>query len=472
MKNVLNGGVCIGKNSILSQIDSTMTYIGVISSYNSVLYHSVLVPSLLTTWNESCVVLDYDSNVFNLTAGCRQKRLNNKILKLDKNSFAYNPLSEVRLMSYYENDDLRDVFAPLFDYLLSDNNRFSDIMFLLDNAVELLQVVVKHIIYKEFLQNPNFIYEDKSKIPVSDVTLLDVMSFFDGDVKSKIKSILSENLIEYGISDEIREFVKDNIIHYDTPLRDDVELVNEKGQNPLVINRLDYFIKIKTNIFDDVIKTIKKAFERATKDIPDLEKSIFNAKSRFRMYDLVNGEKPVSVYLCYNDNDLQNMKPIYKAFMSQFLVKVTDTEDMSNKYKCLMALNRLEYFGYIAHFNTVQGYAHGYGIKFLLGLNSLDYIRDFYGNENNVIINLQSVIYDYTIDYKSKKQLKERKFDVIDIPDDEPYKIAYLAKSYEPVLVTNNFDEKHRDFNTYNELSEIELDAEDVKTEDITEKGN
>ena len=235
---------------------------------------------------------------------------------------------------------------------------------------------------------------------------------------------------------------------------------------------MDYFIKIKTNIFDDVIKTIKKAFERATKDIPDLEKSIFNAKSRFRMYDLVNGEKPVSVYLCYNDNDLQNMKPIYKAFMSQFLVKVTDTEDMSNKYKCLMALNRLEYFGYIAHFNTVQGYAHGYGIKFLLGLNSLDYIRDFYGNENNVIINLQSVIYDYTIDYKSKKQLKERKFDVIDIPDDEPYKIAYLAKSYEPVLVTNNFDEKHRDFNTYNELSEIELDAEDVKTEDITEKGN
>lgn len=375
-------------------------------------------------------------------------------------------------MSYYENDDLRDVFAPLFDYLLSDNNRFSDIMFLLDNAVELLQVVAKHIIYKEFLQNPNFIYEDKSKIPVSDVTLLDVMSFFDGDVKSKIKSILSENLIEYGISDEIREFVKDNIIHYDTPLRDDVKLVNEKGQNPLVINRLDYFIKIKTNIFDDVIKTIKKAFERATKDIPDLEKSIFNAKSRFRMYDLVNGEKPVSVYLCYNDNDLQNMKPIYKAFMSQFLVKVTDTEDMSNKYKCLMALNRLEYFGYIAHFNTVQGYAHGYGIKFLLGLNSLDYIRDFYGNENNVIINLQSVIYDYTIDYKSKKQLKERKFDVIDIPDDEPYKIAYLAKSYEPVLVTNNFDEKHRDFNTYNELSEIELDAEDVKTEDITEKGN
>ena len=298
------------------------------------------------------------------------------------------------------------------------------------------------------------------------------MSFFDGDVKSKIKSILSENLIEYGISDEIREFVKDNIIHYDTPLRDDVELVNEKGQNPLVINRLDYFIKIKTNIFDDVIKTIKKAFERATKDIPDLEKSIFNAKSRFRMYDLVNGEKPVSVYLCYNDNDLQNMKPIYKAFMSQFLVKVTDTEDMSNKYKCLMALNRLEYFGYIARFNTVQGYAHGYGIKFLLGLNSLDYIRDFYGNENNVIINLQSVIYDYTIDYKSKKQLKERKFDVIDIPDDEPYRIAYLAKSYEPVLVTNNFDEKHRDFNTYNELSEIELDAEDVKTEDITEKGD
>ena len=29
--NTLNGGVCIGKNSILSQIDSSMTYIGVMS---------------------------------------------------------------------------------------------------------------------------------------------------------------------------------------------------------------------------------------------------------------------------------------------------------------------------------------------------------------------------------------------------------------------------------------------------------
>ena len=73
------------------------------------------------------------------------------------------------------------------------------------------------------------------------------------------------------------------------------------------------------------------------------------------MYDLVNGEKPVSVYLCYNDNNLQNIKPIYKVFMSQFFEKATYIEDMSNKYKCLVALNRLEQFGYIAHFNKVQG---------------------------------------------------------------------------------------------------------------------
>ena len=470
--NTLNGGVCIGKNSILSQIDSSMTYIGVMSpdkDDKEVLYNSILVPSLLTTWNESCLILDYDSRIFNMTAGCRQKRLSNKILKLDINSFAYNSLSEVRLMSYYESNDLRDVFTPMFDYLLSDDKRFSDIMFVLEQAVELLKVAAKHIMYKEFLQNPKFIYEDSSKIPISDVTLLDVMSFFDGDVKSKIKAILSENLIEYGINDEIKEFVKDNIIHYDTSSRDDVELVNEKGQNPALINRLNYFIN--SNTFDDVIKTIKKSFELITKDVPDLEKSIFNVRSKFRMYDLVNGEKPVSVYLCYNDNDLQNMKTIYKVFMSQFFEKATYIED-TNKYKCLVALNRLEQFGYISHFNKVQGYASGFGIKFLLGLNSFDYIRCIYGDENKIISNLQSVIYDYILSHKSKEQLKELKFDVIDIPDEAPEKIAYLAKNYEPVLVTSNFYEKHRDFNMYNMLSNIELETEDVKTDDITEKGN
>ena len=462
-------GLCIGKNSTLSEIDSSMVYLGVMSpdkDDEQLLYHSILVPSLLTTWNESCIVLDYDSKVFNMTAGCRQKRLNNKILKIDINSFKYNPLSEVRLMSYYENDDLRDVFAPMFDYLLSNDKPIVDIMFVRDDIVEFLKVVTKYIMYKEFLQNPKFIYEDKSKIPVSDVTLFDVMSFFDSDVKPKIKAILSENLIEYAVDDKVREFVKDNIIHYDTSSQDEVEIVNEKGQNPIVTNRLNYFLN--SNTFDDVIKTIKKSFELITKDISDLEKSIFNAKSRFRMYDLVNGEKPVSVYLCYNDNDLQNMKPIYKVFMSQFFEKATYIEDMSNKYKCLVALNRLEQFGYIAHFNKVQGYASGFGIKFLLGLNSLDYIRDFYGDNNKIIPNLQSFVYDFTLGHKSKEQLKELEFNAIDIPDDKPENISYLAKSYEPVLVTTNFYYKHRDFNMYHHLSEIRPDIED----DITEKGN
>lgn len=77
--NTLNGGVCIGKNSILSQIDSSMTYIGVMSpdkDDKELLYNSILVPSLLTTWNESCLILDYDSRIFNMTAGCRQKTIN------------------------------------------------------------------------------------------------------------------------------------------------------------------------------------------------------------------------------------------------------------------------------------------------------------------------------------------------------------------------------------------------------------
>ena len=434
-------GLCIGSNLGLPKIDSSKTYLSIMSHDKGLLYNSILVPSLLRTWKESCIVLDYDSEVFNKTATKRQKRLNNKILKIDISSFNYNPLSEVRLMSHYENDDLIDVFTPMFDYLLYEGKPFEDIMFVRDEAVELLKVVTKHIMYKEFLQNPKFIYEDKSEIPVSDVTLFDVMSFFDSDVKPKIKTILSENLIEYAADDKIREFVKDSIIHYDTASQDDVELVKEKGQNPAVINRLNYFLKI--NIFDYVIETIKKSFKLVTKDITDLNKSIFNASSNFRIRELVNGEKPVSVYLCYNDKDLINVRAVYKIFISQFFEKATYEKSIyiedTNKYKCLVALNRLEQFGYISHFSDVPGYASGFGIKFLLGIKSLDDITDIYGAKNRIILNLQSVIYDYTLGYKFKEQLKEQGFDVIDIPDDKSYKIAYLIKSRKSVLVTNNF---------------------------------
>lgn len=436
-------GLRIGNNLGFPKIDSSKIYLSVMSRDKGLLYNSILVPSLLRTWKESCIVLDYDSEVFNKTSAKRQKRLNNKILKIDISSFNYNPLSEVRLMSHYENDDLSDVFIPMFDYMLYDGKSFEDIMFVRDEAVELLKVVAKHIMYKKFLQNSKFIYEDKSKIPVSDVTLLDVMSFFDSDVKSKIQTILSENLIEYAADDKIREFVKDSIIHYDTASQDDVEFVKEKGQNPVVINRLNYFLKI--NIFDYVIETIKKSFKLVTKDITDLNKSIFNAKSKFRIHEIVNGEKPVSVYLCYNDKDLINVRAVYKTFISQFFEKATYEKSINiedtNKYKCLVALNKLEQFGYIAHFSDIAGYASGFGIKFLLGINSLDDITDIYGVKNRIILNFQSVIYDYTLGYKFKEQLKEQGFDVIDIPDNKPYKIAYLVKSLKskPMLVTNNF---------------------------------
>ena len=89
--------------------------------------YAIILPTLLKSWKESAIILDYNGEIYNLTYGARKEKMNNKILKLDldSNFFCnYNPFEEVRIMSEYEMEDIENIIYPIFEkeLLKSQNN--------------------------------------------------------------------------------------------------------------------------------------------------------------------------------------------------------------------------------------------------------------------------------------------------------------------------------------------------------------
>ena len=59
---------------------------------------SLIIPTLIDSWNESVFVLDIKGENYQLTSGFRKERFNNKIIRLapmSTESCKYNPMNEI-----------------------------------------------------------------------------------------------------------------------------------------------------------------------------------------------------------------------------------------------------------------------------------------------------------------------------------------------------------------------------------------
>ena len=71
-----------------------------------------IAPTLLKTWKGTAVVFDVSDRIENLTAGTRKRIFKNKVLKFDpskESTERYNFLSEVRILTENEKNDVRDI---------------------------------------------------------------------------------------------------------------------------------------------------------------------------------------------------------------------------------------------------------------------------------------------------------------------------------------------------------------------------
>lgn len=388
-------GVMLGKIEDRFLIDNSRQHILLTMPSRSGKGVSCIVPTILKTWKESLFVFDVKGENYQLTSGARKEKFDNHILRFapkSKNSCRYNPLAEVRILSEHEVEDIRmiaDTICKVGEVRGHDNVLYAQF------SSNFIFASIFYVLYKNFLKNPKFVYENGRKNPVSNATIAEIIEFIGENDKigkhvktnellEKLKKISKENIIEmFGCNEETKNYVKEKL--NDIYKKDiDREIIN-KGNHPRIAGQFSKNFELP--FFGSVLS--QTIYNLSIFDIPQVKENM--SASDFRMYDLMNMEKPVSLYYVVSPADILELSPITKIFIKQMFDRLTPEIDYTNqtrhKWKMLALMDEFPALGKLEELETGIGYYAGYGIKMLIVLQSIDQLFRIYGEKNRFLPN-------------------------------------------------------------------------------------
>lgn len=399
-------GVMLGKIEDRFLIDNSRQHILLTMPTRSGKGVSCIIPTVIKTWKESLFVFDVNSENYQLTSGARKEEFDNHILRFapkSKNSCRYNPLAEVRILSEHEVEDVRtiaDTICKVEEVKGQDNRLYAHY------SSDFIFASIFYVLYKNFLKKPKFVYENGYKTPVSNATIAEVIEFILKDDKTdeyinadklleKLKKISNENMIEmFGCDEETKNYVKGKL--NDIYRRDiEQEIINE-GNHPKFA---EWFCKnFEVPFFSSVLS--QSSYNLSIFDFSQIKENM--SASDFRMYDLMNMEKPVSFYYVVSPADILELSPITKIFMKQMFDRLTPEIDYTNqkghKWKMLALMDEFPAIGEIETLESGMGYYAGYGIKMMIVLQSLDQLLKIYGEKNRFLSNCAIQVFGRTYD--------------------------------------------------------------------------
>jgi type IV secretion system protein VirD4 len=298
----------------------------------------LVIPTLLT-WTGSAVIHDIKGENWQLTAGFRQ-RFSHCLLfnPADPRSARYNPLLEVR-KGEWEVRDVQNIADILVDPegALERRNHWEK------TSHALLVGVILHVLYAE-----------------REKTLARVASFLSDPSRSierTLKIMMATNHLGSAAEPKVHPVVA-------SVAR---ELLNKsENERSGVLSTAMSFLGLYR---DPVIARNTEACD-------------------WRIADLIEAEKPVSLYLVIPPADLSRTKPLVRLILNQIGRRLTETlEGQKGKprRKLLLMLDEFPALGRLDFFETALAFMAGYGIRAYLIAQSLNQIVKAYG-ENNAIL--------------------------------------------------------------------------------------
>lgn len=317
----------------------------------------LVVPTALS-WPASMVVNDMKGELWNLTAGWRSQKANNTVLKFDPaaidGSISFNPLNEVRFGTLNEVGDAQNIATIIVD---PDGKGLVDHWAKTSHA--LLTGLILHILYTNRAQR------DKGK----GGALYDV-AFALSD-PSRPNAELWKEMIEN---------------RHDTQ-----GLYGSDGLHPVVAASGRDMLNKPANEAGSVISTAM-SFLSLYRD-PIVRKN--TERSDFHIDDLMNAEKPVSLYIIVNADNKDRMKPLMRLILNQ-IVRVLLRPDivykngrgvMPHKHRLLLLLDEFPSYGKLEVFQEALAYVAGYGIKAYLIMQDIAQLWGAYGKDETITSN-------------------------------------------------------------------------------------
>ncbi len=299
----------------------------------------LVVPTLLS-WTDSAVIHDIKGENWQLTSGWRAGFSHCLLFNpTDPRSARYNPLLEVRKGP----DEVRDV-QNIADILVDPEGALERRSHWEKTSHSLLVGAILHILYAE---------EEK--------TLARVATFLSDPRRSfehTLRAMMATNHV--GTRDK-------PVVH------------------PVVASAAREVLNKSENERSGVLSTAM-SFLGLYRD-PVVAAT--TAACDWRIADLVDASRPVSLYLVIPPSDISRTKPLVRLVLNQIGRHLTERLEgdpgKRRRHQLLMMLDEFPALGRLDFFETALAFMAGYGIRAYLIAQSLNQISKAYG-ENNAIL--------------------------------------------------------------------------------------
>ncbi|MES0002498.1 conjugal transfer protein TraG [Mesorhizobium sp. M0051] len=321
----------------------------------------LVVPTLLS-WTGSAVIHDIKGENWQLTAGWRSKFSYCFLFNpTDPRSARYNPLLEVRK----EVNEVRDV-QNIADVLVDPEGALERRNHWEKTSHSLLVGAILHVLYAE---------EEK--------TLARVATFLSDPQRSfaaTLQRMMTTNHL--GTADKPQ-------VH------------------PVVASAAREVLNKSENERSGVLSTAM-SFLGLYRD-PTVAAA--TSTCDWRIADLMDAERPMSLYLVVPPSDISRTKPLVRLVLNQIGRRLTERLEgdpkKSRRHQLLMMLDEFPALGRLDFFETALAFMAGYGIRAYLIAQSLNQISKAYGENNAILDNCHVRISFSSNDERTAKRISD-----------------------------------------------------------------
>ena len=314
----------------------------------------LVIPTLLT-WPYSTVVHDIKGENFQLTSGWRARF--GAVLLFDPTnpaSAAYNPLLEIR-KGDCEVRDAQNIADILVDPegALERRNHWEK------TSHSLLVGAILHVLYAE-----------------ADKTLAGVANFLS-DPSRPIEATLNAMLATPHLGERAHPVVASSAR----------ELLNKsENERSGVLSTTMSFLGLYR---DPVVAKV-------------------TGRSDWRIRDLVDGARPISLYLVVPPSDIARTKPLMRLVLNQIGRRLTESLDTDRRrQRLLLMLDEFAALGRLDFFESQLAFMAGYGIRSFLITQSLNQLERAYGPNHAILDNCHIRIAFSTNDERTAKRVSD-----------------------------------------------------------------
>lgn len=297
-----------------------------------------VVPTLLS-WHESCVVYDLKKENWDVTSGWRGKF--SHVLRFEptsSSSVKFNPLMEIEKgpKEVPQTQNICEMLADPFGVGKKDHWSIS--------ATALLTGVILHVLYTR-------------------------------DDKSLYGAYRALNDPEKPFIELIGEMLEtDHPTIAETARNAMNKIIDEKEPSPELLSIISTASSYLSLYQDPIIAQN-------------------TASSDFRVADLVDGPRPLSLYLVVNPQDADRMRPLTRMIIQMIGKKLTNKGIGKKRHRLLFLIDEFPALGRLEFFETQLAFFAGYGIKCMIIAQSFSQLYKHYSRDTSIPSNCRVKIF-------------------------------------------------------------------------------